>query len=77
MAGMSLASILSPKLGAPAPQESMPVYDPADYPTDQYTDRELLELMFHNANEARFMIHEVLKSASTNPFLSKMLPKVE
>lgn len=77
MAGMSLASILSPRLGNSAPREPMPVYDPADYPTDGYSDRELMEMAFHNANEARFMIQQVLKSASSSPLLSQILPKVE
>lgn len=60
-----------------AEREPMPVYNPEDYPTDGYTDRELLELAFHNANEARFMINAVLKAASSSPLLSQMLPKVD
>ena len=72
---MSLLSSLIPK--PTAPREPMPSYDPADYPTDQYTDRELLELAFHNANEARFMIAQVLKSAASSPLLASILPPME
>lgn len=69
--GMSLLSKV-----APADREPMPVYDPADYPTESMTDREILEAMYHAANESRFMIAAVLESASKSPLLAGLLPKV-
>lgn len=72
-----LSSLTAFKPAQAATREPMPQYNPEDYPTDGYTDRELLELAFHNANEARFMINAVLKAASTSPLLSNLLPKVE
>lgn len=76
MATPLLSKMLTPTASA-GPREPMPVYRREDHPTDDLSDRELLIEAFHDAKEARFMIEQVLRSASTSPFLSKLLPKMD
>jgi hypothetical protein len=73
--GTSLLSSLMPK--STAPREPMPQYRREDFPTDDMSDRDLLVESYHNSMEARFMIEQVLRSASSSPLLSSLLPRMD